>query len=176
MTDTLIVYNQHMNNVTDHEFLLSVLHYDAEAGVFTWRMNRGGTAKAGTVAGNIQAAGYRYINFKGKLVAAHRLAWLYVHGVWPNGDIDHINHQRADNRIANLRDTNRSQNMRNSLRKRTELSPLQGVCWDRQHQKWLSCITSNGKQIHLGRYDTAELAHEAYVKASKEIHGEHSAF
>lgn len=165
-----------MENVSDREELLALLDYDPGTGMFTWKINRGGTAKQGSVAGNIQAAGYRYINFQRRLVGAHRLAWLYVHGAWPTGDIDHINRQRDDNRIANLRDTTRSQNMRNSIRKRTPSSPLQGVCWDRQHGKWLASITSHGKQIHLGRYETAEQAHEAYVQACREVHGEHSAF
>ena len=165
-----------MENISDQALLKSLLHYNPDTGVFTWLETRGGTARRGTVAGNVQKMGYRYINFNRRLVGAHRLAWLYVHGVWPTGDIDHINHQRDDNRIANLRDTNRSQNMRNSRRKRTEHSPLQGVCWDRESGRWLASITSNGKQMHLGRYDTAELAHEAYVKASREVHGEYSAF
>jgi hypothetical protein len=174
--ETLMWYHQRMENIPDVEYLKTVLGYDPETGVFTWLVNRGGTARVGTVAGNIQKMGYRYINFRGKLVGAHRLAWLYVHGVWPNGDIDHINRMRDDNWIANLREATRSQNMRNSIRVRTASSPLQGVCWDKQAQKWLASITSNGKQIHLGRYETAELAHEAYVKACREVHGEHSPF
>jgi hypothetical protein len=165
-----------MENISDLDFLKTVLRYDGGTGVFVWLVNRGGTARAGTEAGNIQKMGYRYINFRGRLVGAHRLAWLYTHGVWPIGDVDHVNRDRADNRIANLRDTTRSQNMRNSIRVRTASSPLQGVCWDRQAQRWLASITSDGKQMHLGRYETAEMAHEAYVKASREIHGEHSAF
>lgn len=156
--------------------LLEVLDYNPDTGVFVWLKNRGGTALCGSIAGNVQKHGYRYINFQGKLIAAHRLAWLYVNFRWPDGDIDHINRIRDDNRIANLRETSRSQNMRNSIRKRTIASPYQGTCFDKQSGRWLACITSNGRQINLGRYSTPEEAHEAYVKASVRIHGEYSAF
>lgn len=160
----------------DQSLLKTLLRYDPDTGVFTWLQSRGGTARRGSVAGNVQAKGYRYININRHLVGAHRLAWLYVHGKWPESDIDHINRNRDDNRIANLREATRSQNMRNSVRKRTAHSPFQGVCWDKQSNKWLASITSHGRLIHLGRYETAEFAHEAYVKASREVHGEFSAF
>lgn len=160
----------------DQTLLKSLLDYDQETGVFVWKQSRGGTAVAGSVAGGIQLNGYRYIPFKGKPTGAHRLAWLYTYGEMPSGDVDHINRDRDDNRIDNLRCATRSENMRNSIRKRTESSPLQGVCFDKQHQRWLACITSNYKQIHLGRFDTAEEAHAAYVSASKEVHGRFGAF
>lgn len=162
--------------MNDSDKVKQLFDYDPKTGVLRWRVSRRGKTTPGQVAGNIQGNGYRYVPFCGRLIGAHRVIWLYVNGVWPTGDIDHINRDRGDNRIENLRDVTRSQNMRNSIRKRTNASPYQGVCFDKASGKWMASITTNYKQMHLGRYDTAEEAHNAYVKASKEIHGAYSAF
>lgn len=158
------------------EKLKHLLNYDPKTGLFTWNVNRGGTAKAGTRAGNKNAHGYIYINFNKKLIGAHRLAWLYMYGYIPECDIDHINRVKDDNRIENLRECTRSENMANSKRKRTKKSPYQGVCLDIESGLWLACITKNYKQIHLGRFSTPEEAHAVYIEKSKEIHGKFTPF
>lgn len=167
---------ENVDSIEAQTELKALLDYDPETGIFRWKVSRRGKVKPGQIAGNVQAMGYRYVPFRGRLIGAHRLAWLYVYGRWPTHDIDHINRVRDDNRIANLREATRSENMRNMIRRRSDASPYSGVCWDKQAGRWLACITSDGKQIHLGRYDTAEDAHAAYVQASKEVHGRFSPF
>jgi hypothetical protein len=85
------------------ERLRKRLRYDAETGLFTRRVGSG-HAHAGDMAGSVHSTGYVRICIDGGRYTAHRLAWLYVHGVWPSGQIDHINRNRSDNRIANLRE------------------------------------------------------------------------
>lgn len=85
--------------------LRQLLDYDPAIGHFTWKINgKGGGQVAGKRAGSIdKQAGYEQVGIDGKLYRSHRLAWLYVHGEWPSGQIDHINGIRSDNRLANLR-------------------------------------------------------------------------
>lgn len=140
--------------------LKSRLSYDPETGVFR-RLSTG--RKAGTVRPN----GYIQIGVDGKLYRAHRLAWLLVHGHFPESDIDHINRDRADNRIANLRLATRSENMCNRSIAANNSSGVTGVCWDASREKWLVQIKRKGApQKNLGRYATLEEA--AAVRANAE--------
>jgi hypothetical protein len=97
------------------ERLRQLLHYDPERGVFTWLSRPAerswNTRFAGTRAGTINGLGYVVIGILGRRYKAHRLAWLYVHGEWPGRELDHINCDKSDNRIANLRPATRSQNI-----------------------------------------------------------------
>lgn len=93
------------------ESLREVLDYCPDSGEFTWKVYRGRCAKVGSKAGTLKPTGYVAIILFGKWYGAHRLAWLHVHGAWPNGDIDHINGCPSDNRIANLRDVSKNMNM-----------------------------------------------------------------
>jgi len=141
-----------------HERLRELLHYDPETGVFTWRVTRG-RALVGAVAGFNGAHGYRYIKIDQVNHFEHRMAWLYVHGSHPLGEIDHKNEAKADNRIANLRDVSRMQNMHNQrAARRGNLSGLRGVDW---HQgKWQARIQVNKRAIYLGVFEAKELAKE----------------
>ena len=85
------------------ERLRERLHYDAGTGVFTRRVGSG-HARAGEMAGTVHSTGYVRISINGGTYTAHHLAWLYVHGVWPSDQIEHISRKRSDNRIANLRE------------------------------------------------------------------------
>lgn len=118
------------------------------------------------------AHGYRIGAIKDVKYKAHRVIWALVHGAWPVGDVDHVNMDRADNRIANLREADRSQNMRNRGATRRNSTGLKGVCWDGEKKKWLAQIKLDGRNKYLGRYDTPEEAHAAYVKAATREHGE----
>lgn len=102
------------------------LSYDRETGGFFWR-KRSGSQCAGNKAGTVSADGYVKIKITGKMFMAHRLAWLFTYGDWPRGEIDHINGDRADNRISNLRDVSRSANQRNAKRRRDNTSGITGV-------------------------------------------------
>jgi hypothetical protein len=99
----------------------------------------------------------------------HRAAWLYVHGKWPNGQIDHINGDRSDNRISNLRDVSHSVNQQNVHRpRRDNASGFLGVT--RQKNLWTSQVTVSGKTLHLGLFKTPEEAASAYLEAKRKHH------
>jgi hypothetical protein len=149
--------------------LIELLDYDASTGTFTWRVRRGGRAQKGTVAGRI-SKGHRYILIDRRNYAAHRLVWLYFHGKWPQYEIDHLNGDRDDNRISNLRDVPRAVNAENMRRARTDnkSSGLLGVT--AQRGRWIAQITVRGRNHNLGSFDTPQKAHAAYVAAKRRLH------
>lgn len=100
------------------------------------------------------------------------MAWAIHHGEWPDGEIDHINMKRDDNRIANLRLATSSDNRMNSGRQENNTSGMKGVYWKKARGKWMSQIQVASKQIFLGRYATKAEAHAAYCEAAKKYHGE----
>jgi hypothetical protein len=114
--------------------------------------------------------GYIRIGINNKLYVAHRLAWLYVHGEFPESEIDHINGDRADNRILNLRKATPAENSQNRARYCSNSSGFMGVYFNKRHKKYCARINHLGKKKHLGLYDTAELAFEAYKEAKRVYH------
>lgn len=150
--------------------LRDLLHYDERTGVFTWRVQAGNRAKAGDRAGSHQkSSGYRVISVGGKLYREHRLAWIYVHGNLPSGDIDHINGVRDDNRIANLRLATHAENMQNKKKahKNNKIGFI-GVGLDRG--RFRARINIEGQQIFIGHFESAEEASIAYMKAKNLLH------
>lgn len=104
---------------------------------------------------------------------AHRVIWALIYGEWPKEDIDHINGDRSDNRLSNLRAANRSQNSRNARKSRANKSGFKGVSWEKRRGKWRADIMdSNRQRKHLGYFETIEDAAAAYAEASKLYHGE----
>lgn len=150
--------------------LRELLEYDAATGLLTWRVNRKGTVKAGDVAGSPAAGGYLNISIDWRLYKAHRLAWLYVYGEWPAQQIDHINGDPMDNRIANLRDVSPTVNTQNQRLARSD--NRSGVMGTRERDgRWIARIGLSGKrQKHLGMFDTQAEAHEAYLEAKRLLH------
>ena len=150
--------------------LKELLNYDAQSGEFTWRVSRG-TAKAGMQAGCVDAhEGYARIGIDGVSHLAHRLAWLYEFGVFPEDQIDHINGERHDNRLVNLRQATNNQNLQNMTKQQGKSSRFLGVSWCKSRNKWQAGIRLNGKSHNLGYFSTEEAAHAAYCKAKSEIH------
>ena len=146
------------------------IHYDAETGQFTWSV-AGRGIRMGAVAGSKTPEGYWQIKLGFKVYRAHRLAWFLVHGGWPDGSIDHINGNRLDNRIANLRIASHAVNMQN---KRTAMvnnksCGLLGVTWNVQHKRWQSKVTVGGRTHHVGYFDDPEVAHAAYLEAKRRL-------
>ncbi len=151
--------------------LRELMTYDPETGEFMF-VKRRGYRKAGEKAGSITAFGYWRIRIDGKEYPAHRLAWLYVHGVWPENDLDHINLDKLDNRMTNLRIATPAQNNANQPLTIRNSSGFKGATWHKRCQKWQAAIKVSGKNIHLGLFESAEAAHDAYIKAAKEHYGE----
>ena len=140
------------------KYLRSVLHYEPVSGIFTWKVRTSNRVKVGDIAGSVDGHGYLLIMVGSRLHKAHRLAWFYVYGTWPEDQIDHINRNRSDNRIANLRDVSRKQNMQNASKPSNNTSGHPGVYWHKQRSKWQARIKHNQKLIHLGCFATIEEA------------------
>lgn len=150
--------------------LRASIAYDPDTGVFTRKVGYG-RSKAGTVLGTKASTGYLTICFKGQIFTAHRLAWFYVHGVMPSSPVDHINGNRTDNRIENLRSGSFASNNQNRLKpQRNNTSGFLGVGWNKQNKRWKAQITVDNQTKHLGHYDTPEEAHEAYLAAKRKYH------
>lgn len=151
-------------------YLRSALFYDQNTGDFHWKEDRKNQMKRGFPAGGIQENGYIYIKITragiSKLFKAHRLAWLYVYGVWPNGSLDHIDRNRANNRISNLRESNGIENSRNSSKRINCTSRFIGVCWHNPSRKWRAYIRVNQKMKSLGYFKTEIEAALAYNRAA----------
>lgn len=148
--------------------LKSTHHYNPETGIFT-RTLKSGVVK---VVGYYNSRGYIQITINGSKYLAHRLAWLYMASEWPEDCIDHINGIKDDNRISNLREATKSENLRNRGAQKNNKSGFKGVYRHKSNQKWASQITINGKQKTIGYFDNPEDAYQAYCKATEELHGE----
>jgi hypothetical protein len=151
------------------EQLRELLSYDRETGIFRWNVANK-RVRIGSDAGHLHPSGYRRIGIYRRVYSAHRLAWLYVHGAFPLGDIDHINGARDDNRIANLRDVPHAVNMQNlRTAPRTNIeSGLLGV--STSLGRWKAQIRLNGSRMYLGTFSTPEEAHAAYLEAKRLLH------
>jgi hypothetical protein len=152
------------------EQLHELLRYDPVTGDFYWRVQTNPRALVGMKAGaNSISQGYRHINMNKKQYKAHNLVWFYFHGVFPTNVIDHINGNRLDNRIENLRDVTRQQNSWNLQKaKRNSKSGYLGVDWKPERNKWRAQIRVGGKKKLIGYFATAEEASVAYQTYKKE--------
>ncbi len=160
-------YTTTPTNELTAEYLRSVLHYDQETGIFTWKVRTSNSVKVGDAAGCPNGAGYLQITVQSRLYLAHRLAWLHTHGEWPKEQLDHINRNRSDNRIANLREVTHKQNLQNAGKYSNNTSGYPGVSWNKRISKWRARIKHNYKYIHLGYFTTIEEAIAARKAAEK---------
>ena len=156
------------------ERLREVIDYDHERGVFVRKVRLAQRHKVGDRAdyevGSGGLKGYCMIGIDSRAYLAHRLAWLYVHGEWPENDIDHINGCRNDNRISNLRDVTNSVNRQNMRKSRSDSKS--GLLGAATHLPGVfrARVQLKGRLYHIGVFDSAEKAHEAYVKAKRLLH------
>jgi hypothetical protein len=150
--------------------LRQLLDYDPQTGAFHWLAPRGGRS-SGEMTGAI-SNGYLCIRIDGVRYQAHRLAWLYVHGKWPANHLDHINRNRADNRLENLREATPSQNSMNAREGSNSSTGIRGVSVDRRSGKYLARIRANGKNVNLGYYADVTDARDAREKAEIKFFGE----
>ena len=148
------------------ERLREVLIYDPETGRFTRRAKTGKKGLVGALVGCQKPDGRWLIAIDGKTFFASRLAWLYVHGKWPVSDVDHINRDPSDDRLANLRAATRGQNMANKTIHKNNKSGLKGVHLHPETGKWRAQIRINRKSRHLGLFSTKGEASAAYLSAA----------
>lgn len=174
-----------------HEYILSILDYNKDTGVFVWRartpdMFRDGKGRytkennckawnkryAGKIAGHVVKQNNRtQIRIHNVLYCLNIIAWFYVHGVWPDVDVDHKDRKPDNNSIENLRLATNSQNGANKTKYNNNSTGYKGVSFHKTNKRFAARIKKDGKQIHLGYFDTAEEAHEAYCKAARELFG-----
>lgn len=134
-----------------YEKLAKELDYDFKSGVFTWKKDKTTRVKAGDIAGTLKD-GYLRIRLNNKAYYAHKLAWLYVYKVLPTQQIDHINHNRADNSIVNLRLVDAKDNSKNRTKNKNNTSGVMGVYWYKDRKRWVARIKIDDKLVNLGSY------------------------
>lgn len=151
--------------------LKEYLNYDSDTGQFTWKVRprHNSPILPGTIAGNNNGE-YIRIGINKKYYSAARLAWLYMYGSFPSETIDHINGNKKDNRISNLRECSQAENNQNYAAFKCNKTGLIGAHWHKARNKWKSSIGVDGKNIYLGMFDTAQEAHKAYCDAKQKIH------
>mgnify|MGYP000972584377 CR=1 FL=1 len=137
--------------------LRSLLSYDPKTGVFVWKISGSPKALAGSVAG-CRSGKYLRIVIGGCQYPAHRLAWLYMQGEFPDGEIDHINGDCLDNRIENLRAVSHRENMRNSPLRSDNSHGVPGVYLNPRTGRWYAQSCHGGKNKHIGSFDSFEAA------------------
>jgi HNH endonuclease len=144
----------------DTDKLREKLSYNAKTGVLRWR--------GGDIAGCLNSTGYRVIRMDKKLMYAHRIAWVLHYGIWPDGDLDHKNRDKSDNRIANLRMASRSRNVANAPAR----GSLPKGCYQlKGRSRWYSQIVVDGKVKRLGTFPTQEAAAAAFKREHRVVHG-----
>lgn len=150
--------------------LLDYFTYNPDTGIFIRRKAaKKGKSKAGDFCGYVENTGYSAFNACGRKYLAHRLAWLYVYGEFPEGMIDHINGNKTDNRIHNLRVVTNGENQQNIHRpSANNKSGLLGV--SRNKKRWKAEIRANNMREHIGTFDSPEQAHAAYMERKMDLH------
>jgi hypothetical protein len=164
--------NRKPRNDLTAEFVRSVLDYDPLSGILTWKTDHAARARKGQIAGRAAANGRVSIGINGGRYYAYRIAHLIMTGEWPHAGVDHKFGETTDNRWDKLRPATQSENGANSKLRHDSTSGFKGVSWSKSKGRWRAHITHNYKFHHLGYFDTAEEAHEAYKKAAKEIYDE----
>lgn len=144
--------------------LHKLVHYDPDTGVLT----RKGKGKPPAIS----VLGYARLYINGRQLLVHRLAWFYVHGTWP-AEIDHINGNRADNRLANLREVTPLQNRMNQTNKGAGKSGMRGVYQDTYSGKWFAKLVVKGKQICSPKCDTPQQARMMWEAIAKQHFGDY---
>lgn len=150
--------------------LKDLFEYNPKTGKFSRIKFVKGTV-VGTIAGVVNGCGYVQIGIDYKVYLAHRLAWLWMTGEWPEDTVDHINNIRTDNRWKNLRRATVAQNVSNSRTPKDSFSGKKGA-YLQPNGRWRAGITHNKKYISLGMFDTKEEANAAYYAAAIKFKGE----
>lgn len=150
-----------------------LLAYDPLTGQLTWKVSPCPRIKAGDLAGagKPNGEGYLRVGVEQKSYLQHRVIWLLVTGNWPQGDIDHADGDRANNRWANLRQASRAENLANAKRKSPRTGSSRGASYDKHRQLWRACVTQNRRQHFGGYFQTEAEAAEAAAALRTSLHG-----
>jgi hypothetical protein len=179
----MVVLMKINNGDFDQKYLQSRLDYDPGIGIFYWRLKavddqatrgwntRWSLKSAGRII-PINGIQYIRIGIDYRPYLAHRLAWLYINGVWPDCDLDHVDGNGLNNKIENIRRATRSQNNMNQKLQKNNTSGVKGVFRCPKSGKYWPQINENGNKHWLGTCDTLEEASERYRLASIKYHGE----
>src|SRR6185295_19978376 len=160
--------SKNVKPVPTQEHLIAKYRYDKRTGSLLHRFTTK-KVRAGSIAGWIDRTGYRKIQIGNKKLSVHRLVWVYHFGSFPNGHLDHVNRNKLDNRIENLREVSAFENMQNRFRKPNPIG-FRGCVFIPRHKKWLAKIMVNRKSIHLGHFVRPEEAQAAYFLAKEKYH------
>lgn len=153
------------------EKLRAEIRYDPKTGYF-WRLVDRPRSPAGSRADSYRGDGYCRVSVGGRLYYAHRLAWFYMYGLWPEGQIDHRDLDKSNNRIRNLRIATPTQQRANTGLTAANRSGFKGVNRAPKCSKWQARIKIDGREKHLGLFDTPEAAAAAYAEAARQVHHE----
>jgi hypothetical protein len=160
-----------INPLPPLEVLNTLLNYDPETGVFRWKqLLRRNQISEDSIAGSLKENGYIVITISNKQYPAHRLAYKMYYGIEPHGMLDHIDLNKSNNRINNLRIATIAQNHANTKARITNRTGVKGVSL-RSHG-YIARFRFNKKEIHLGTYKTIKEASLAYEQATKKYFGE----
>ena len=151
------------------DLLKHLFKYDKETGELRWDVKKAGVTY-GAIAGCSNGRGYLVVRVNGNLYYVHRLIFLMHKGYLPK-IIDHINGDKLDNRIENLRSATVGQNQHNRKTNTNNTSGYKGVCWDKAMKKWRARIKREDKSTHLGYFTNAEEADKVVRAAREELHG-----
>lgn len=151
--------------------LRSLFSYDENSGIVRNKITRSSNARQGDAVGSLEARGYLRMKVCGRQIYVHRLVWALFYGEWPANLIDHINGNKSDNRICNLRDVDFQTNVQNitapTVRNR---SGFRGVHWDKYNKKWRASVKFNGRSIFAGLFDDVKEASDAYWQCKRKTH------
>lgn len=152
--------------IASPSFVKSLLRYEPATGFLYWKNSRGGKL-AGSRAGTVNNFGYTFIRINKKSYMAADIVFLLCNGKWPSSILDHDDGNQANNRIWNLKEATQSKNIKNCKRHRDNTSGVTGVSWNKNAEKWMAYIFSEGKYFYLGLYKN--ISEASKVRKSWEI-------
>lgn len=163
-----------MSEPVSIERLRSLFDYDPDTGSLVWKARTSNRVTIGSRAPNIDSKGYSRVGVDRRQHRVHRIIWALYYGAWPLKQIDHINCDRTDNRITNLRLATESQNKANRRKNKNNTTGHKGVTKMKRGKPFSAQITHNRRAYYLGTFNTADEAVDAYAKAAERLFGSYS--